>query len=128
MKAWTSDPTPVEYVRDRTPLELQGALQFQFAQCRNCHSIGGLGGERGPALDDVGTHLSWDQLVRQIQQGGGNMPPYGKNLNRAETQALVAFLVTLTEDSRPASIPGALEAQPARDASPTVEGLATSSR
>ena len=79
---------------------------FQFAQCRNCHSIGGLGGERGPALDAVGTRLSWDQLVRQIQQGGGNMPAYGKNLSSAETQALVSFLVTLTEDSRPADIPG----------------------
>jgi ubiquinol-cytochrome c reductase cytochrome b subunit len=28
-------------------------------------------------------------------QGGGNMPAYGKNLNPAETTALVAFLETL---------------------------------
>ena len=120
MRAWTSDPTPIEYVEGRSPLELQGALQFQYAQCRNCHAIGGVGGRRGPELDAVATRLSWDQLVRQIQQGGGNMPAYGKNLSSAETQALVAFLSTLTDDDRPAEIPGAMERQPARDASPTV--------
>lgn len=128
MRAWTSDPTPVDYVKGRSPLELQGALQLQFAQCRNCHSIGGEGGRRGPALDDVGTRLSWDQIVRQIQQGGGNMPAYGKNLSSAETQALVAFLVTLTDDARPAEIPGALERQPARDASPTVDDIVAQDR
>ena len=41
------------YVRGRTPLELQGALVIQNKQCRNCHSLGGEGGERGPALDGV---------------------------------------------------------------------------
>jgi len=30
-----------------------------------------------------------------VLQGGGNMPAYGKNLNPAETTALVAFLETL---------------------------------
>jgi ubiquinol-cytochrome c reductase cytochrome b subunit len=34
-------------------------------------------------------------LVRQVIQGGGNMPAYGKNLSPAETTALVAFLTTL---------------------------------
>ena len=124
MKAWTSIPTPIEYVRHRSPLELQGAIQLQYAQCRNCHSIGGEGGKRGPALDDVATRLSWDQLVRQIQQGGGNMPAYGKNLSSAETQALVAFLSTLDGGDLPAMIPGAMEKQPGRDESPTVEPTA----
>ena len=124
MRAWTSDTTPVEYVKHRSPLELQGALQLQYAQCRNCHSIGGIGGKRGPALDAVATRLSWDQLVRQIQQGGGNMPAYGKNLSSAEVQALVAFLSTLDDQAQPALIPGAMEAQPARDESPTVADAA----
>jgi len=30
-----------------------------------------------------------------VLQGGGNMPAYGKNLNPAQTAALVAFLETL---------------------------------
>ena len=39
--------------------------------------------------------LTRDQLIRQVIQGGGNMPAYGKNLNPAEVDALVTFLETL---------------------------------
>jgi ubiquinol-cytochrome c reductase cytochrome b subunit len=39
--------------------------------------------------------LTRDQLIRQVIQGGGNMPAYGRNLNPPETEALVAFLQTL---------------------------------
>jgi len=39
---------------------------------------------RGPALDTVATRLTRDQLIRQVIQGSGNMPAYGKNLRPAE--------------------------------------------
>jgi ubiquinol-cytochrome c reductase cytochrome b subunit len=94
MVAWSA-PTPIEFVKSRSPLELQGAVVLQFKQCRNCHSLGGQGGMRGPALDAVATRLTPDQLVRQVLQGGGNMPAYGKNLQPAEVTALVAFMSTL---------------------------------
>ena len=68
---------------------------MQAKQCRNCHALGGEGGRRGPALDDVATRLTHDQLIRQVLQGGGNMPAYGKNLRPPEVTALVAFLETL---------------------------------
>jgi ubiquinol-cytochrome c reductase cytochrome b subunit len=103
MEAWSGNPTPVEYVRGRSPLELQGALVLQNKQCRNCHSLGGEGGLRGPALDDVATRLTRDQLIRQVIQGGGNMPAFGKNLAPQEVTALVAFMQTL----RPAHVPAA---------------------
>jgi ubiquinol-cytochrome c reductase cytochrome b subunit len=95
MDAWSGDPVPVQYVEGRSPLQRQGSLVFQAKQCRNCHSIGGSGGQRGPALDSVATRMTRDQLVRQTIQGGGNMPAYGKNLNPAEVTALVSFLETL---------------------------------
>jgi len=95
MDAWSGAPTPIEYVKGRTPLELQGALVLQNKQCRNCHSLGGEGGRRGPALDGVATRLTRDQLIRQVIQGGGNMPAYGKNLAPHEVTALVAFMQTL---------------------------------
>ncbi len=95
MDAWSAAPVPVEYVKGRTALELQGALLVQGKQCRNCHALGGTGGLRGPALDDVATRLTRDQLIRQVLQGGGNMPAYGKNLRPAEVTALVAFLATM---------------------------------
>ena len=95
MNAWSAMPTPAAYLEGRTPLALQGALIVQSKQCRNCHSLGGGGGLRGPALDGVATRLTRDQLIRQVLQGGGNMPAYGKNLSPSEVTALVAFLETL---------------------------------
>lgn len=107
MDAWSRIPIPARYLLQRTALERRGALVFQAKQCHNCHSLAGEGGMRGPALDRVAVRLTHDQLIRQVIQGGGNMPAYGRNLNPAETTALVAFLETL----RPAGYP------PARDAS-----------
>ena len=95
MDAWSSQPIPAEYLTGRTALERRGALVFQAKQCHNCHSLDGQGGQRGPALDRVAVRLTPDQLIRQVIQGGGNMPAYGKNLTPAETNALVAFLETL---------------------------------
>jgi ubiquinol-cytochrome c reductase cytochrome b subunit len=101
MDAWSGLPTPAAYVKGRTPIELQGALVLQNKQCRNCHSLGGEGGKRGPALDGVATRLTRDQLIRQVLQGGGNMPAYGKNLTPAEVTALVAFMQTLRPANQP---------------------------
>src|ERR1700680_336462 len=107
MDAWSSQPIPSEYLRGRTALERRGALVFQAKQCHNCHSLDDKGGQRGPALDSVALRLTEDQLIRQVIQGGGNMPAYGKNLSPAETTALVAFLKTLHPASQ----------KPARNAS-----------
>src|ERR1700752_35603 len=95
MDAWTSASLPVNYLAERTPLERQGAVVFHAKQCINCHNIGGAGGLRGPALDSVATRFTSDQLVRQVVQGSGNMPAYGKNLTPAEVAALVSFMQTL---------------------------------
>jgi ubiquinol-cytochrome c reductase cytochrome b subunit len=107
MDAWSGDAIPDKFVKGRTPLELRGALVFQNKQCRNCHALGGQGGERGPALDEVATRLTKEELVRQVIQGGGNMPAYGKKLSPAEVDALVSFMATLhtTAPVRPSSKP-----------------------
>lgn len=103
MAAWSRDPVPVQYLEHRTPLERQGAVVLQNKQCRDCHALGGRGGQRGPALDEVATRLTEDQMVRQVLQGGGNMPAYGKQLSPAETTALVSFMETLHPDGQPAA-------------------------
>jgi ubiquinol-cytochrome c reductase cytochrome b subunit len=110
MDAWSGDSIPANYLKGRTALERQGALVFQAKQCHNCHALGGIGGQRGPALDRVAVHLTQDQLIRQVIQGGGNMPAFGKNLSPAETTALVAFLKTLHPAGQ----------MPAQDASRTI--------
>ena len=104
MEAWSGDPTPTDYLKNRTPLERQGALVFQNKQCRNCHSLGGLGGMRGPALDAIAARMTEDQMIRQVLQGGGNMPAYGNALSPAETRALVTFLTTLRGNNLPPAI------------------------
>lgn len=95
MDAWSSDTIAPKQVKAMSPLERQGAVVFQDKQCRNCHQVDGHGGMRGPALDDVATRMTRDQLIRQVLQGGGNMPAYGKNLSPAEVDALVDYLETL---------------------------------
>ena len=110
MDAWSGDPIPPAFLQNRSALERQGAIVFQLKQCHNCHSLGNDGGKRGPALDQVALVQTEDQLIRQVIQGGGNMPAYGKNLSPAETTALVAFLKTLHPAGR----------QPARDAARAV--------
>jgi ubiquinol-cytochrome c reductase cytochrome b subunit len=107
MNAWSGDPVPDRFIHGTTALQRQGALVFQVKQCRNCHSLGNTGGQRGPTLDSVAVRLTQDQLIRQVIQGGGNMPAYGNNLSPSETTALVAFLETLHPPGQP----------PARDAS-----------
>ena len=107
MEAWSSAPVPPKLLAGRSALERQGAVVFQAKQCRNCHALGGEGGQRGPALDTVATRLTGDQLIRQVLQGRGNMPAYGKNLSPPETTALVAFLNSLHPTNQ----------TPARDAS-----------
>jgi len=101
MTAWSRDVTPAQFIKSRSPLELQGALVLQYKQCRNCHAIDGIGGQRGPDLAAVGSRLTVSQLTRQVVQGGGNMPAYGKNLSPAETSALVAYLASLTPEGVP---------------------------
>jgi ubiquinol-cytochrome c reductase cytochrome b subunit len=110
MDAWSGDPIPPQFLQGRSSLERQGALVFQLKQCHNCHSLGNEGGKRGPALDQIALVQTEDQLIRQVIQGGGNMPAYGKNLSPPETTALIAFLKTLHPADR----------APARDAARAV--------
>ena len=112
MSAWSGVPTPIEMVKDRSPLELQGAALIQAKQCRNCHSLDGKGGKRGPDLTDVATRLTENQLIRQVLQGGGNMPAYGKHLRPEEVTALVSFMRTLHPANQPPARNSAVPAKP----------------
>jgi len=70
MEAWSGDETPFEYIQGRAPIELIGAVTFQYKQCRNCHQLGGIGGKRGPELDSIATIKTNGQLMRQAIGGG----------------------------------------------------------
>jgi ubiquinol-cytochrome c reductase cytochrome b subunit len=104
MTAWTADPIPEHIVTQSAPVELQGSLVFQYKNCRNCHALDGVGGERGPDLSHVGIRMTRNQLIDQVSNGtpgGGNMPAYGKQMSPAEMDALIAFLVSLRPEGQP---------------------------
>lgn len=112
MEAWSHDPIPAGMIswdttdvstkrKQLTPLELQGAVVLQNKDCRNCHALDGIGGQRGPDLSAVSLRLTRDELIRQVTQGGGNMPAYGKQLKANEVEALVSFLGTLRPKDQP---------------------------
>jgi ubiquinol-cytochrome c reductase cytochrome b subunit len=48
--------------------------------------------------------MTEDQMIRQVLQGGGNMPAYGNALTPSETTALVRFLTTLRGKDLPPAI------------------------
>jgi ubiquinol-cytochrome c reductase cytochrome b subunit len=115
MTAWSGDPVPEKIVRRSSPVQLAGAAVFQNKNCRNCHSLEGIGGKRGPDLTEVGTRLTRDQLIDQVSNGtpgGGNMPAYGKQMTPAEMTVLAEFLVSLRPPDRlPAREPTVSESQ-----------------
>jgi ubiquinol-cytochrome c reductase cytochrome b subunit len=79
----------------------------------SCYRSEEEGGQRGPALDGMGTRLTQDQLRRQMLQGGGNMSAYGTKLMPAEV-AVVAFMQRLRSAQAPAARSAVVPATPGR--------------
>jgi cbb3-type cytochrome oxidase cytochrome c subunit len=87
----------------------QGRRLFQQKGCLGCHSIGGLGGKVGPALDDVGLRRTPEWMMQhfrdpQTVSPGSVMPRFG--FTEAEARALTDFLVHLRDQKVALSIPG----------------------
>ena len=95
MNAWSADPIPAQYLQGPHRSGTPGRSRFpgQAVPQLPCARRGR--GQTRPGARPVALRLTRDQLIRQVIQGGGNMPAYGKNLKPAETTALVAFLETL---------------------------------
>jgi nitric oxide reductase subunit C len=71
--------------------------------CVNCHSIGGEGGDIGPALDTIGDKYSREYLIEWITdpekiKPGTQMPNLG--LTKEEINEIVAFLSQLKGGSK----------------------------
>jgi ubiquinol-cytochrome c reductase cytochrome b subunit len=94
---WSPDlspaPLPAAVMADAQSAGVEpGATLFQSVGCINCHTVGGVGGQRGPDLTAVGNRLSPDQLTWRILNGGHNMPAYANILTPDQLRRLVAFL------------------------------------
>jgi ubiquinol-cytochrome c reductase cytochrome b subunit len=69
-----------------------GERVFNTAGCRQCHTLGGSGGTRGPNLSAIGKVVSKGAIRKQIVYGGKSMPPFGTILDKSDLDALVAYL------------------------------------
>jgi len=69
-----------------------GAEVFSESGCQHCHSIGNVGGHKGPDLSGVGRRKSKAALRQQIVYGSKVMPAFGDDLQPNELKDLIAYL------------------------------------
>jgi ubiquinol-cytochrome c reductase cytochrome b subunit len=69
-----------------------GAAVFSESGCQHCHSIGNVGGHKGPDLSGVGRRKSKAALRQQIVFGSKVMPAFGDDLEPNELNDLIAYL------------------------------------
>lgn len=76
-----------------------GAAVFQTKGCMNCHSLHGVGGTFGPALDTIGRKLAVEQLEHYIKDPTSVNPqalmPPQEDLSEQELEAVAEFLGNL---------------------------------
>ena len=82
-----TSPTPASPPRS-------AAVLFHEAGCEQCHGTNLAGTGKGPSLLTVGKVLKKDEIRRQIQDGGGEMPSFAGALQADEIDRLVEFLAT----------------------------------
>jgi cytochrome c6 len=70
-----------------------GEQVFASAGCGGCHTLSeaGSSGTVGPNLD--GANLTFDEVVTQVQNGGGAMPAFSGTLSEQQIRDVAAFVV-----------------------------------
>lgn len=79
-----------------------GAAVFSASGCQHCHTIGGVGGHKGPDLSGVGRRKSKEALRQQIVFGSKVMPAFGDDLEPGDLKDLIAYLKSCRQ--KPAKI------------------------
>ena len=74
-----------------------GAAVFSASGCQHCHSIGGVGGHKGPDLSGVGRRKSKAEMRQQIVYGSKVMPAFGDDLEPDQLKDLIAYLKSCRE-------------------------------
>jgi len=80
-----------------------GAQVFAATGCQHCHSIGNVGGHRGPDLSGVGRRKTKAELQHQIVYGDKVMPAFGDDLEPGDLKDLIAYLRSCRQ--KPAKTP-----------------------
>lgn len=69
-----------------------GAALFASSGCQTCHTIGSVGGKRGPDLSGIGRKAKEPEIRNQIINGSKTMPAFGNVLAPREIDDLIAYL------------------------------------
>ncbi len=99
--SFTGEPLSAYYVSMKTiPSPAEGRRLFEEKGCLGCHSVGGKGGNIGPALDEVAKRHDPAWIVAHFNNPqaitpGSIMPQF--NFTEQETRALTEFLLSLTD-------------------------------
>ncbi|MDX6481192.1 MAG: quinohemoprotein ethanol dehydrogenase [Gaiellaceae bacterium] len=78
------------------PIGTSGDAIFKGAGCAGCHTLAAAGstGTIGPNLDDRVPGMSLADIVKQVTNGGGGMPPFQGKLTDAQIQAVAQYVLS----------------------------------
>lgn len=85
---------PAQSYSNLPALDQRGAQYMHTFACLACHNVAGVGGQRGPSLNEVGDRLTYGQFTYRIANGGGGMPAYGTIIKPDQLNAIVSYLET----------------------------------
>jgi mono/diheme cytochrome c family protein len=97
MKFWPAVPALVFFfslpmLASSKEQRARGAALFASSGCQHCHTIGGIGGHRGPDLSNVGRTAKKAVIRNQILNGSQIMPAFDNVLQPQEIDDLIAYL------------------------------------
>jgi mono/diheme cytochrome c family protein len=70
----------------------RGSVLFEASGCAHCHGTAGVGGGRGPDLQQVRTRMNAAAIANQIHNGAKAMPAFGEELSDGQIHDLVVYL------------------------------------
>lgn len=112
MLSQTGESAPGYYASMKViPSAGRGLTLFTQKGCIGCHSVGGKGGNIGPALDEVGLRRSPEWIMQhfrdpQTVSPGTVMPGFG--FTETEARALTDFLLHLREGNLASTLPSVM--------------------
>lgn len=62
------------------------------ANCAGCHGPEGTGGNGGPDLTRIAKAGDVEQVIAQVTNGGGGMPPFGDQLDPTQIRDVAAYV------------------------------------
>lgn len=77
-----------------------GEELFRANGCLHCHTMGDVGGHKGPNLSGIGRKYKPSGIRKQIIEGGNEMPPFGDVFENNELDDLVAYLRSCKAEPR----------------------------